>query len=75
MLRRPPVDPFEQVSKLRRRDGHRTFGRRRPYEATALQALREQARALAVVPNHLDQVTAAAPEDEPVDDDEQIAIA
>src|SRR5437660_5595731 len=64
LLRQPPVDAFQQISQLRRRDRHRAIraiarSSRRPDEATALQPLGEQAHALAVVPKHLDQ--AAAP--------------
>jgi hypothetical protein len=32
-----------------------------PQEAAALQSLREQARALTIMPNNLDQVAATAP--------------
>src|SRR5258706_11523803 len=39
-LRRPPVDPFRQMAKLRRRDRHRAVGRLWPDEAPSLQPLR-----------------------------------
>ena len=56
--------PFEQIAELRRRDRHRAVSRRRPDEAAALQPLGEQAHALAVVPEHLDQTAATAAEHE-----------
>jgi hypothetical protein len=46
---------------LRNADRDNAVCQRWPQEASALQSLREQARALAVMPNDLDQVTAAAP--------------
>src|SRR6266567_5625760 len=66
VLRHPPVDPFEQITKLRRRDRHQTGRWRLPDEATPLQSLRKQAHPLPVVPQHLDQGTAPATEDEQV---------
>ncbi len=41
ILRHPPVDAFQQVGELRRRDRHRSIRRRWPEEATALQPLGE----------------------------------
>jgi len=64
LLRHPPVDPFQQISQLRRRDGHRSIRRRGPDEASALQPFGEQAHALAVVPENLDQRAAPAAEHE-----------
>src|ERR1700733_3166657 len=55
MLRRAPIDAFQQVAELGRRDRHRAVRRRRPDEAAAFQALREQAHALPIVPKHLEQ--------------------
>ena len=46
---------------MRNADRDNAVCQRWPQEASALQSLREQARALAVMPNDLDQVTAAAP--------------
>jgi len=46
---------------LRNADRDNAVCLRWPQEASALQSLREQACALAVMPNDLDQVTAAAP--------------
>src|SRR5579863_339046 len=65
VLRQSPIDSFQQISKLRRRNRHghlRAVARnsRRPNKASALQPLRKQAHALAVMPQHLDQ-TAAPP--------------
>ena len=64
LLRMPPVDPGQQITELRRRDRHHTVGRARPQETAALQPLREQAGALAVMPDHLQQIAAPAAEAE-----------
>src|SRR6266545_7548748 len=61
VLRQPPVNAFEKIAELRRRHRYCPIRRRWPDEATALQPLREQAHALAIVPQHLDQ--AAKPND------------
>src|SRR5215204_6435646 len=71
LLWQPPVDAFKQISQLCRRDRHRVIravarSARRPDEAAALQPLRVQAHALAVVPQHLNQRTAPAAKDEQV---------
>src|SRR5215470_6873367 len=63
-LRHPPIDAFEQIAELRRRDRHRAVRRQGPDEASALQPLRIEAHALAVVPQNLDQRAAAAAEHE-----------
>jgi hypothetical protein len=49
-LRHSPIDPLEQIAELRRRDRHRSIGRRRPQKATPFKPLGEQTQALAVVP-------------------------
>ena len=69
MLRKPPVDPFEKVAELRRRDRHppvRVFAgsRRRPDEAASFQPLREQAHPLSIVPKDLDQPATTTAEHE-----------
>src|SRR5437016_1290760 len=64
LLWHSPVDAFQQITKLRRRDGHRAISRRRPQEAATLQSLGEQAQTLSVMPQHLDQTTAPAAEHE-----------
>jgi len=46
---------------LRNADRDNTVRQRWLQKAAALQSLREQARALAIMPNDLDQITAAAP--------------
>ena len=46
---------------MRNADRDNTVRQRWPQKAAALQSLREQARALAIMPNDLDQITAAAP--------------
>ena len=66
MLRHPPVDAFEQVAELGRRDRHDAISRRRPQEPASFQSLCEQTHALPVVPEHLDQAAAPAPKDEQV---------
>ena len=43
VLRHPPVDAFQQIAELRRRDRHHAVRRRRPDEAPALQPFRKQA--------------------------------
>jgi hypothetical protein len=65
---------FERVAELRRGDRHRPDRRaggargrrRRPDEAAALQPLGEQARTLPVVPDDLDEISAATSEHEQV---------
>src|SRR6476659_7507414 len=57
-----PVDPGQQVTQLRRRDRYHAVGRARPQEATPFQPLGEQARPLAVMPDHLQQIPATSPE-------------
>src|SRR5262249_52669374 len=64
LLRHPPVDALQQITKLRGRDRHRTISRRWPQEPATLQSLGEQAHALSVMPQHLDQATTPAPEHE-----------
>src|SRR6476619_811462 len=64
VLWHPPVDPFQQISQLRRRDRHRPVGWRWPDEAPALQPLGKQTHALAVMPNDFDQASAPAAEHE-----------
>ena len=57
---------IEQIAELRSRDRHRAIGWRWPQEAATVQTLDIKAGSLAVVPDHLDQVAAPAPEDEQV---------
>src|SRR5262245_26865206 len=63
-LRHPPIDAFQQIAKLRRRDRYRPVSRRWPDEAATFQSLRKQAHTLAVMPQHLDQPAAPAAEHE-----------
>src|ERR1700686_2178799 len=63
-LRHSPVDAFEQITHLPGADRDDAIRRRRPDEAAAFKPLGEQAHALTVMPDHLDQVTAAAPKNE-----------
>jgi len=60
----PPVDAGQQVRQLRRRDRYRAIRRRRPNKSPPLQTFRKQAGPVAVVPNHLQQVTSATAEAE-----------
>src|SRR5215218_4940517 len=61
-----PVDPRQKIAELGRRDRHRAVGCARPQKAAPFQPLREQARALAVVPDNLQQIAAAAAKEEQV---------
>src|SRR5262249_12145821 len=61
-----PVNPGQQVTKLRGRDRHHSVSRAWLQETAPLQALRKQACALAVMPDHLQQVAAPATEAEQV---------
>src|SRR3546814_10001121 len=62
--RHPPVDPLDQHRQLRRRHHHLAVGRRRPYEPSLFQPLGEQAEALAVPPQYLEEIAAPAAEHE-----------
>src|SRR3954465_7251861 len=64
LLRHPPVDAFQQITKLRGRDGHRAICWRRPQKATTLQPLGKQAHALSIMPKHFDQAAAPPAEHE-----------
>ena len=50
-LRHPPVNSGQKIRELGDADRHNTVGHRGPQKAPALKPLREQACALAVVPN------------------------
>src|SRR5476649_2374192 len=65
-LRHSPIDPFEQIAHLPGADRDHPVRWRRPDEAAAFKPLGEQAHALTVVPDHLDQVTAAPPKNEEI---------
>src|ERR1039457_1915666 len=54
----PPIDAFHQHRELRSRQRYRAFTRLRPNEASAFQSLREQTKAVAVIPKQLDRVAA-----------------
>ena len=62
LQRHAPIDSGEQIRQLRDADRDRAVRHRRPDEPSPLQPFREQARALAIVPNDLDQVAAASAE-------------
>ena len=64
--RHPPIDALQQHRQLRRRQKHRAVLGLGPDEAALLEPLREQAKALPVPPQNLDQVTAAAAVDKKV---------
>src|ERR1700674_749923 len=65
-LRHSPVDAFEQIAHLPGADRDDAIRRRRPYETAPFKPLGEQAHALTVMPDHLDQVTSAAPKNEEI---------
>ena len=50
-LRHPPVNSGQKIGQLRNADGDNTVRQRWPQEPSALQPFREQARALAIMPN------------------------
>ena len=62
-LRHSPIDALQQIAELRRRDRHRSVGRRRPQEPSPFQPFGEQAQALAIAPKALDQIAAPTAED------------
>src|SRR5450755_1787883 len=62
-LRISPVDPFQHVSHLRRRDRYRAFRGRWPNEPPAVQALCVKRQSNSIVPEDLGQVAATASED------------
>ena len=61
-----PLDPFQHVAKLRRRDRHRIADSRRPYELAVLQPLGVERHAVAIMPENLQQIAALAPEHEQI---------
>ena len=64
LLRVSPIDAGQKVTELRRRDRHHAIRRRWPQKPPPFQTLREQARTLAVVPDHLQQIAAPSAEAE-----------
>jgi len=58
-----PVDAFEQIAELRRRDRYRTIRRLWPDEAATLQPLGVKRHAETVMPENLDQLAVLAAED------------
>src|SRR5215472_4149210 len=69
VLRQTPIDPFQQISQLRRRDRHRPIRAlarhgRWPDKPPAFEPLCEQAHALTIVPQHFYQRAAPAAEHE-----------
>src|SRR5438067_1907448 len=59
-LRMSPVDTFQHIGKLGRRDDDDTIGRRRPYELAALQSLCVKRHTETVVPKNFDQIATTA---------------
>ncbi len=57
-----PINAFEQIAQLPRRQAHWLALRYGPDEPSALQLLGKQTRPLAVMPDQLDQIPALAPE-------------
>ena len=62
VLRLPPVDPFEPVAKLCRRDRDSAVDHRGPDETAAFEPLGGQRHADPVMPEKLDQIVFAAAE-------------
>ena len=62
VLRVPPVDPFEHVVKLCRRDRDSAIEHRGPDETAAFEPLGVQRHADPVMPEYLDQIAFAAAE-------------
>ena len=62
VLRVPPVDPFEHVVKLCRRDRDSAIDHRGPDETAAFEPLGVQRHADPVMPEYLDQIAFAAAE-------------
>src|SRR5256886_4609978 len=58
-LRMTPINSGQQLSQLRRWHRPRAVGHARSQKPATLQSLREQAGALAVMPDHLQQIAAA----------------
>src|SRR5208283_2819856 len=62
-LRHSPVDARQEIGELRGRNRHDAVRAGGPQKPPALKPLHEQARPVAVMPNQLDQVASAPPED------------
>ena len=62
MNRIAPVDAFEHVAELRRRDHYRAVRRLWPDEAATLQPLGIERHAEVIMPENLDQLAALAAE-------------
>src|SRR5208283_163987 len=62
-LRHSPVDARQEIGELRGRNRHDAVRDGGPQKPPALKPLHEQARPVAVMPNQLDQVASAPPED------------
>ena len=60
MLRMTPVDAFQKVGELRRRDHDDAIGWRWPDEPAALQPLGIKRDTMRVAPEDLDEIAAAA---------------
>jgi hypothetical protein len=57
-LRHPPIDPFQKIAQLRRRDRDRTINWRWPQKSTPLKPFAEQTGTLTIMPNDLYQIAA-----------------
>src|SRR5262245_26155085 len=64
VLRISAIDAGQQIAELRGRDRHGSVRRARPQETAPFQSFRKQACALAVMPNHLQEIAPAAPKAE-----------
>lgn len=61
-MRMTPIGPFQHIAKLRRGERHRVAGGRTQHEATAVEPLGVERHAEPIMPQNLDQIVAAAPE-------------
>jgi len=66
VLRRAPVNPFQKITQLRRRNRRCFTHCRRPDEAPPLKTFGEQTQTLPVVPQQFDETAAFAAKDEDV---------
>lgn len=62
--RTPPIDPFQQHRQLCGCQRHRSAGRLRPNESSALQSFCEQTQPVAVPPQQFDQIPSPPAEHE-----------
>ena len=64
ILRRAPIDPRKEITKLGRTDRHDAVRRRRPKKTTTLEPLRKQTLPLTIVPEAFDEIAAPTTKNE-----------